>query len=160
MLPSLSSLIVSPGRPISRLTKVPPAPHFTRASGGVLKTMIWPRCGLEKSRQTRQASTRSLKPASQPGAGRAQCSVGSIDDDGIRYGLTTHAFRARTMTIAPAMVRTQSSATRTGPRQVREEAAERVSHRTCSLRQASIRAWSPERSTSGTVQPRNSAGRV
>ena len=35
-----------------------------------------------------------------------------------------------------------------------------VAHRTCSRRQASTRAWSPESSTSGTGQPRNSAGRV
>ena len=32
--------------------------------------------------------------------------------------------------------------------------------RLCSARQPSIRAWSPDRSTSGTSQPRNSAGRV
>ena len=32
----------------------------------------------------RFASTRSEKRASQPLAGRAQCSVGSIDEDGIR----------------------------------------------------------------------------
>ena len=32
--------------------------------------------------------------------------------------------------------------------------------RLCSARQPSIRAWFPERSTSGTSQPRNSAGRV
>ena len=30
----------------------------------------------------------------------------------------------------------------------------------CSRRHSSIRPWSPESSTSGTVQPRNSAGRV
>ena len=35
-----------------------------------------------------------------------------------------------------------------------------VAHRTCSRRQASTRAWSPESSTSGTGQPWNSAGRV
>src|SRR3569833_1986003 len=61
----------------------------------------------------RFASTRSLKCASQPGAGRAQCSVGSIDDDGMRYGLTTHALSARTMRIAPPIVITQSRTTRT-----------------------------------------------
>src|SRR5258708_31221779 len=40
------------------------------------------------------------------------------------------------------------------------EAVDRVSHRTFSLRQRSTFAWSPDRRTSGTVQPRNSAGRV
>ena len=45
-------------------------------------------------------------------------------------------------------------------REVGEEAAERIPHRKCSCRHASIFAWSPERSTSGTVQPRNSDGRV
>ena len=74
----------------------------------------------------RFASTRSLKRASQPGAGLAQCSVGSIDDDGIRYGLTTHALSANTIRIAPAIVSTQSSTTRTAARQAREETAERV----------------------------------
>ena len=37
----------------------------------------------------RFASTRSEHRDSQPLPGRAQCSVGSIEDDGIRYGLTT-----------------------------------------------------------------------
>src|SRR5207244_11119850 len=35
------------------------------------------------------------------------------DDDGIRYGLTTHSLRASTMRIAPTIVRIQSSVTRT-----------------------------------------------
>src|SRR6185312_17302961 len=60
----------------------------------------------------RLARTRSDVLASHPAAGRAQWSVGSIDDDGIRYGLTTHALIARTIAIAPAIVTTQSSATR------------------------------------------------
>ena len=38
----------------------------------------------------------------------------SIDDDGIRYGLTTHALIASTIAIAPAMVRTQSMTVRHG----------------------------------------------
>src|ERR671933_2507833 len=52
------------------------------------------------------------------------------------------------------------------PRPAREaEAVERPPHRAlrarlCSRRHSAIRAWSPERSTSGTRQPRNSAGRV
>src|SRR5262249_21041012 len=56
----------------------------------------------------RFASTRSEKRASQPLPGRAQWSVGSIDEEGIRYGLTTHALIARTIAIAPAIVTIQS----------------------------------------------------
>src|SRR4029453_3202659 len=53
-----------------------------------------------------------------------------------------------------------------GPRVRQPEALDRVSHprtlrsRLCSLRQSSIRLWSPDRSTSGTDQPRNSDGPV
>ena len=60
----------------------------------------------------RFASTRSEKRASHPGAGRAQWSVGSIDDEGIRYGLTTHALIASTIATAPTMVTIQSTAMR------------------------------------------------
>ena len=60
----------------------------------------------------RFASTRSEKRARHPCFGRAQCSVGSIDDDGIRYGFTTHALIASTIATAPAMVTIQSIATR------------------------------------------------
>jgi hypothetical protein len=60
----------------------------------------------------RFASTRSEKRASQPLAGRAQCRVGSIDEEGIRYGLTTQALIASTIAIAPAMVTIQSIVTR------------------------------------------------
>src|SRR5947208_11241460 len=60
------------------------------------------------------ASTRSEKCARQPELGRAQWSVGSIDEDGIRYGLTTHALIASTIAIAPAMVTIQSIAIRHG----------------------------------------------
>src|SRR4029079_733384 len=60
----------------------------------------------------RFASTRSEKRASQPFAGRAQWSVGSIDDDGIRYGVTTQAVIASTIAIAPTIVTTQSIVTR------------------------------------------------
>ena len=66
----------------------------------------------------RFASTRSENRASQPVPGRAQWSVGSIDDDGIRYGLTIHALIASTIAIAPTIVTVQSTrraATR-GPR--------------------------------------------
>src|SRR3989442_4411487 len=60
----------------------------------------------------RFASTRSEKCASQPLPGRAQWSVGSIDDDGIRYGLITQALIARTIATAPTIVTTQSIAIR------------------------------------------------
>src|SRR5215212_11840115 len=56
----------------------------------------------------RFASTRSEKRASQPVPGRAQCSVGSIEDEGIRYGLTIQALIASTIAIAPTIVTTQS----------------------------------------------------
>src|SRR3954468_16698033 len=116
MKPWSSSFTVSPGRPITRLTNVPPSPHLRAASLGVLKTTMSPRDGLRpKSRQMRQASTRSLELPRQPGFAcpLAQLRFGSIDDDGMRYGLTTHCLSASTIRIAPAMVRIQSSVTRT-----------------------------------------------
>src|SRR6186997_1357865 len=60
----------------------------------------------------RFTSTRSEKRASQPGAGRAQWSVASMEDDGIRYGLTTQALIASTIAIAPTIVTIQSTAMR------------------------------------------------
>src|SRR5207244_11838460 len=91
MKPLSFSCTVSPGRPITRFTNVPPSPHLSAAALGVLKTTMSPRDGLLKSRQMRQASTRSLESPRQPGfvGPFAQFSVGSIEDDGIRYGLTT-----------------------------------------------------------------------
>src|SRR5437763_1621759 len=62
----------------------------------------------------RLASTRSERRASQPWPGRAQWRVGSIDEDGIRYGLITHCLIASTIRIAPAMVTIQSIAIRQG----------------------------------------------
>src|SRR6476469_3045072 len=62
----------------------------------------------------RLASTRSEVPASQLGSGRAQCSVGSIEGDGIRYGLTIQVLTAKTIRTAPTIVITQSITTR-GP---------------------------------------------
>src|SRR6516162_431436 len=96
-----------------RLTKVPPSPHWVSAAFGVLKTTTSPRDGLEKSRQIRQASTRSLELPRQPANGFAQLRYGSIDDDGIRYGLTTQCLIASTIRMAPTIVRIQSSVTRT-----------------------------------------------
>ena len=60
----------------------------------------------------RFASTRSEKRASQPFPGRAQCKVGSIDEDGMRYGLTTYALIASTIATAPRIVTAQSMAIR------------------------------------------------
>src|SRR6476646_8213254 len=62
----------------------------------------------------RFARTRSERRASHPSPGRAQCSVGSIDEDGIRYGFTTQALIASTIAIAPAIVTIQSIAIRHG----------------------------------------------
>src|SRR5581483_501689 len=44
--------------------------------------------------------------------------------------------------------------------EARGQAVDGIPQRTCSFRQRSTTAWSPESSTSGTRQPRNSAGRV
>src|SRR5919199_257377 len=68
----------------------------------------------------RFARSRSERRASHP-CPPAQCSVGSIDEDGIRYGLTTHALIASTIAIAPAIVTIQSIVMRhgLGRRQVR-----------------------------------------
>src|SRR6266540_6583881 len=62
----------------------------------------------------RFASTRSERRASQPTPGLAQWRVGSIDEDGIRYGFTTHALIASTIATAPAIVTIQSIAIRHG----------------------------------------------
>src|SRR5438876_10390067 len=62
----------------------------------------------------RLASTRSEKRASQPCEGRAQCKVGSIEDDGIRYGLATSASSASTTRTAIAIVPIHSTARRVG----------------------------------------------
>src|SRR5215475_6742394 len=67
MLPKSSSCTVSPGSPITRFTNVPPSPHLSAASLGVLKTTMSPRDGGPKSRQMRQARTRSLELPRQPG---------------------------------------------------------------------------------------------
>ena len=62
----------------------------------------------------RFASTRSEKRAVHSDPGLAQWSVGSIEDDGIRYGLMIHALIARTIAIAPAIVTIQSMIVRQG----------------------------------------------
>ena len=66
------------------------------------------------------------EPRLAPGAGRAQWSVGSIEDDGIRYGLTTHALIASTIATAPTIVTIQSTAMRTRRGKPPGDAIERV----------------------------------
>jgi hypothetical protein len=58
--------------------------------------------------------TRSENRASHPTDGRAQCNVGSIDSEGIRYGFATSASNTRTIATAVAIVSTQSSTLRHG----------------------------------------------
>src|SRR5256714_3474784 len=97
MKPWSSSFTVSPGRPITRLTNVPPSPHLRAASLGVLKTTMSPRDGLRpKSRQMRQASTRSLESPRQPGfvGPLAQLRFGSLAHEGLRAGLAAPRLRA------------------------------------------------------------------
>src|SRR5438105_7992211 len=60
----------------------------------------------------RFASTRSEKCASQPLLGRAQWRVGSIEEDGIRYGLITQVLIPITIATAPTIVTIQSIAMR------------------------------------------------
>ena len=91
----------------------------------------------------RFASTRSEKRASQPLPGRAQCSVGSIEDDGIRYGFTTYALIASTIAIAPTIVTIQSMGSATA-------AATRVS-RSIGLRRADCGSAPAARAVSGSV---------
>src|SRR6266545_7199052 len=62
----------------------------------------------------RFASTRSEKRDVHPDAPLPQWSVGSIDEDGMRYGLTTHALIANTIAIAPTIVTIQSMIPRQG----------------------------------------------
>ena len=83
-----------------------------RASGGVLKTTMSPRVGIAEvvDEAVREHAVGEARLAAR--AGRAQWSVGSIDEDGMRYGFTTHALIASTIAIAPTIVTTQSIATR------------------------------------------------
>lgn len=72
-----------------RLTKVEPSsvrPHRCAASG-VVKTTICPRFGSPNLYASRLAITRSLNRPWQNATGFAQWSVGSIEGEGMRYGL-------------------------------------------------------------------------
>src|SRR4029450_10265666 len=62
----------------------------------------------------RFARTLSEKRASQPEAGCAQWRVGSIDDDGMRYGSITNALTSNTIATPPTAVTIQSPVTRIG----------------------------------------------
>src|SRR2546428_7780424 len=85
----------------------------------------------------RLASTRSEKRASQPLPGRAQCSVGSIDEDGIRYGFTIQALIASTIAIAPAIVTIQSIVIRQPRGRLRVMRVTGLSVRRCSTERSS-----------------------
>src|SRR5215210_6749678 len=63
----------------------------------------------------RFARTRSENRDLHPSAGSAQCKVGSIEEDGIRYGFTTHCLIARTAPTATTIVITQSAVVRQWP---------------------------------------------
>src|SRR3954469_21237787 len=60
----------------------------------------------------RFARMRSELSASQFGSGAAQWSVGSIDAEGIREGVTTHALTANTLNTATTIVTSQSTTVR------------------------------------------------
>src|SRR5581483_1014405 len=82
------------------------------AVGGDLKTTIWPRVGSPKRYARRLAMTRSSYEPSQSAAGFAQCSVGSIEADGMRYGFATSASKTSTSSPATAIVTAQSRSRR------------------------------------------------
>ena len=116
----------------------------------------------------RFASTRSENRASQPGAGRAQWSVGSIDEDGIRYGLTTHALIASTIATAPTIVTIQSTAIRRRAREPAGDPVERmvelvlvgsVRRRGGSATRTAARAAASSRRCSARPTPRRRRGR-
>ena len=66
-------------------------PQADSTRGGALNTMMSPRRGSWNRYTSRFAMTRSENSDVQPAAGFAQRSVGSIDADGMRYGLATSA---------------------------------------------------------------------
>ena len=119
----------SPGSPTSRFTKSPPAPHRSCAARrGVEDDDVAAVRGAEVVAEAagEHAVGEARRAAGAPG--RAQCSVGSIDDDGIRYGFTTHALIASTIATAPTIVTIQSIATRHGRGSPRVEPVDRVPH--------------------------------
>ncbi len=97
---------MSPGRPITRLMKT------TCVSRGYLKTAMSPRAGEPKWYMKRATSTRS------PGS-----SVGTMDGDGMRYGLTTKACSRKATASATTRMTPYSTNTRRGDDRARPLAA-------------------------------------
>jgi hypothetical protein len=75
-----------------------------------VNTTMSPRRGPWSRYASRAAITRSDLAARHPSAGRAQCSVGSIDADGMRYGFATSASKTSTNRTARSSVTVQSAA--------------------------------------------------
>ena len=71
--------------------RAPVTPPQRRADWGALKTTICPRFGSPNRYASRLAITRSLNRPWQKVTGFAQCNVGSIEGEGMRYGLATCA---------------------------------------------------------------------
>ena len=98
-----------------RFTKTPPEPHAVSAALGHVEDddLAAVRVAEVVDEPVREHAVGEAREAA---ATRrcAQCSVGSIDDDGIRYGLTTHALIASTIAIAPTIVTIQSMIPRHG----------------------------------------------
>ena len=82
-------------------------------------------------------------------------SVGSIDSLGIRYGLTMNAWIS---SARPSAITTISD--ELAERPALHAAPPSPRRRLSSSRHWRMRSWWPESSTSGTPQPRQSAGRV
>src|SRR5262249_57627379 len=111
--------------------------------------------GIECGSERGMAERRGEKGDGHRGAGRAQCSVGSIELDGIRYGLITHCLIASTIRIAPTIVTSQSIVTRQprGSPAVRRSTGflnERVPSASARPRRGCPTAARRERATPGT----------
>ena len=97
-----------------RLTNTPAALQADRTVAGASKTMMSPRFGAWNRYTIRFAITRSETCARQPSAGFPQCSVGSIEAVGIRYGFATSAWKMRIPNTATQSVSAQSINVRYG----------------------------------------------
>ena len=155
------------GQPVDRVARVPrraaavaarPAPAADRGTGTAARS------GVPASRdRRRKRRAPGAVSSSRWGSGRLgeralpqrRCAVGGRTDrrlDGLRSGRLlgrANALVVRRGRRLPAVVRP-----------IVDVAHAVLRARLCSARQLSIRAWFPERSTSGTSQPENSAGRV
>ena len=86
-----------------RFTKVPPAPQ---ASSALCRSVEDDDVAAVRVAEVVDEAVRedgSSSSRGQPGCGSAQCSVCSIDEDGIRYGFTIHALIASTAPTATTM---------------------------------------------------------